>query len=65
MGDHHVVGAEFLRRGCDEAVVMGVAAATTLAAGHRALARAYLDFGRSDALEYLGNLNGFEPGAGD
>lgn len=60
-----VVGADLLRRGCDEAVIMGVAAATALAAGHRVLARAYLDFGRSDALEYLQNLNGFEPGAND
>ena len=51
-----------LRSGCDEAVVVGVAAATARAAGHRALARAYLDFGRSDALEHLRNLNGFEPG---
>jgi hypothetical protein len=60
-----VVGTDLLGRGCDEAVVMGVAAATALAAGHRALARAHLDFGRSDALEYLRNLNGFEPGAND
>jgi hypothetical protein len=60
-----VIGAELLRRGCPEAVVMGVAAATALAAGHRVLARAYIDFGRPDALEYLRNLNGFEPGQGD
>jgi len=39
-----VVGTDLLRRGCDEAFVMGVAAATALAAGHRALARAYFDF---------------------
>jgi hypothetical protein len=58
-----VVGTDLLRRGCDEAVVMGVAAATALATGHRELARAYRDFGRSDALDYLRNLNGFEPGA--
>lgn len=60
-----VIGAELLRRGCQEAVVMGVAAATALAAGHRVLARAYMDFGRCDALEYLRNLNGFEPGRAD
>lgn len=60
-----VVGADLLKRGCDEAVVMGVAAATALAAGHRVLARAYLELGRTDALEYLRNLNGFEPGASD
>jgi hypothetical protein len=59
------VGADFLRRGCGEAVVMGVAAATAIAAGHRVLARAYIEFGRDDALEYLHNLNGFEPGAAD
>ncbi|MFC4312384.1 hypothetical protein ACFPN2_25095 [Steroidobacter flavus] len=60
-----VIGADLLRRGCGEAVVMGVAAATALAAGHRVLARAYLDFGRSDALEYLRSLNGYEPGPDD
>jgi hypothetical protein len=44
---------------------MGVAAATALAAGHRILARAYIEFGRSDALQYLHDLNGFEPGPED
>jgi hypothetical protein len=44
---------------------MGVAAVTALAAGHRVLARALLELGRDDALEYLRNLNGFEPGASD
>lgn len=43
-----VIGAELLRRGRSEAVVMG-AAATALAPGHR-------------VLEYLRDLNGFEPG---
>lgn len=41
-----VTGANLVKRGCPEVVVMGVAAATALAAGHRVLARAYLDFGR-------------------
>jgi hypothetical protein len=57
-----VIGSQLLRRGCREAAVMGIAAATALAAGHRVLARAYIDFGRADALEYLHGLNGFEPG---
>lgn len=60
-----VIGAELMRRGCSEATVMGVAATTALAAGHRTLARAYLEFGRDEALEYLRNLNGFEPGPDD
>lgn len=60
-----VIGAELLRRGCSEAVVTGGAASTALAAGHRVLARGYLDFGRSDALDYLRNLNGYEPGPED
>ena len=59
------IGAELMRRGCSEAAVMGVAATTALAAGHRTLARAYLEFGREDALDYLRNLNGFEPGPND
>ena len=58
-----VIGATLLRPGCPEADVMGVAAVTALAAGHRVLARAYLDFSRSDALDYLRHLNGFAPGA--
>ncbi len=45
-----VLCAERTSRGCSEATVMGVAAVTALAAGHRTLARAYLDFGRDDAL---------------
>jgi hypothetical protein len=60
-----VIGAELMDRGCGEAAVMGVTAMTALAAGHRTLARAYLEFGRDDALEYLRNLNGFEPGPED
>lgn len=60
-----VIGAGLLRRGCGEEAVMAVAAATALEAGHRVLARAYLEFQRSDALEYLKNLNGFEPGPAD
>jgi hypothetical protein len=44
---------------------MCVAAAIAVAAGHRVLARAYLDFGRSEALDYLRQLNGFEPSAID
>lgn len=44
---------------------MGVAAAIALAAGHRVLARAYLEIGHTEALEYLHNLNGFEPGPGE
>lgn len=59
------VGGDLLRRGCSEAVLIGVAAATALAAGHRVLARAYLDFGRREALEFLRDLNGFEPGPDD
>jgi hypothetical protein len=60
-----VIGTEQLRRGCGEAVVMGVAAATALAAGHRVLARAYIEFGRVDASAYLSNLNGFSPSPAD
>ena len=60
-----VVGLQLLLGGCREAAVMGIAAATALAAGHRVLARAYIDFGRADALEYLHRLNGFEPGQAD
>jgi hypothetical protein len=60
-----VIGTDLLRRGCNEAVVMGAAAATALAAGHRVLARAYIDFGRSDALDYLLDLNGYEPSPSD
>jgi hypothetical protein len=60
-----VIGAEQLSRGCSEAVVRGVAATTALAAGHRVLARAYLEFGRTDALDYLQSLNGYEPGPND
>jgi hypothetical protein len=60
-----VIGAEKLRRGGDEAFVMGVCAATALAAGHRILARAYLELGRDDALSYLRELNGFEPSEHD
>jgi hypothetical protein len=60
-----VIGAELMRRGCSEATVMGVAATTALAAGHRTLARAYIELNREDALEYLRNLNGFEPGPHD
>ena len=65
LGKLPVIGAELLRQGCSEVVVMGVAAATALAAGHRVLARAYLDFGRRDALDYLRSLNGYEPGPND
>jgi hypothetical protein len=60
-----VIGTEHLRRGCTEAVVMGVAATTALAGGHRVLARAYIEFGRVDAVEYLRNLNGFTPSPAD
>jgi hypothetical protein len=60
-----VIGTEQLRRGCSEAVVMEVAAATALAGGHRVLARAYIEFGRADALAYLSNLNGFTPSPAD
>lgn len=60
-----VIGAERLKRGTAEHVVMGVAAAIALAAGHRILARAYLEFGRDDAILYLADLCGFEPGASD
>lgn len=59
------IGASLLNRACSEATVMGVAAMTALTAGHRTLARAYLEFGREDAVEYLRNLNGFEPGPDD
>jgi hypothetical protein len=60
-----VIGTEQLRRGCSENVVMGVAAATALAGGHRVLARAYAEFGRADAMDYLSNLNGFTPSPAD
>jgi hypothetical protein len=60
-----VIGAERLKRGVAEHVVMGVTAAIALAAGHRVLARAYLEFGRDDALTYLKDLCGFEPGRDD
>ena len=60
-----VIGAERIKPGSAEPVVMGVAAAIALAAGHRVLARAYLEFGRDDALPYLKDLCGFEPGASD
>jgi hypothetical protein len=60
-----IIGSSLLRRGCGEEAVMAVAAATALEAGHRVLARAYLEFQRSDALEYLKDLNGFEPGPAD
>jgi hypothetical protein len=60
-----VIGAEGLKRGTAEHVVMGVVAAIALAAGHRVLARAYLEFGRDDAMPYLKELCGFEPGASD
>jgi hypothetical protein len=60
-----VIGTELLRRGCDEAVVMRVAAATALAGGHRVFARAYADFGCADALDYLSNLNGFTESPAD
>lgn len=60
-----VIGTEKIRRGCDETLVMGIAASTALAAGHRVLARTYLELGRVDALKYLRELNGFEPGEHD
>jgi len=44
---------------------MGLAAAMALDAGHRVLARAYLELTRADALSYLNELNGFEPGEND
>jgi hypothetical protein len=56
-----VAGVQRLRRGCAEHLIMGVTAATALTAGHRVLARAYLDFARSAALAYLHELNGFKP----
>jgi hypothetical protein len=56
-----VDGTELIRRGCHENLVIGIAASTALAAGHRVLARAYLELGRVDALKYLRELNGFEP----
>jgi len=60
-----VIGAELLRRGDSEECVMGVAAAIALEAGHRTLARAYLELTRDDAVSYLHELNGFQPGAND
>ncbi len=59
------IGVDKIRRGCDEAVLMGVCALVALAAGHRVLARTYLELGRTDALKYLHELNGFEPGEHD
>lgn len=60
-----VLGTERMRRGCTETLMRGIAATAALAAGHRVLARAYLEFGRSDALSYLHDLNGFRPGPHD
>lgn len=60
-----VIGVDLSQRGCPDADVTGIAAAIALAAGHRVLARAYLDFGRREALDYLRELNGFEPTAND
>ena len=56
-----VIGVDLAQQGCPEADVIRVAAAIALAAGHRVLARAYLDFDRSEALDYLRQRNGFEP----
>jgi hypothetical protein len=53
-----VIGTELLRRGCGERDVMGVAAATAVAGGHRLLAQAYIELGCCDALSYLNRLNG-------
>ena len=55
-----VIGTEKMCRGCDETLVMGISASAALAAGHRVLARAYLELGRVDALSYLRELSGFE-----
>ena len=60
-----IIGAEKLRHGCSEEVIMGVAASCALAVGRRVLGRAYLDFQRADALVYLRDLNGFEASAND
>jgi hypothetical protein len=60
-----IIGVNLAQKGCPETDVMGVAAAIALAAGHRVLARAYLEFDRSEALDYLRQLNGFEPTAND
>jgi hypothetical protein len=60
-----VIGAQMLKRGAAEHVVMGVTAAIALEAGHRSLARAYLEMTREYALSFLGELTGFEPGPND
>jgi hypothetical protein len=60
-----VIGAKLLERGDSEESVMSLAAAMALEAGHRALARANLELTRADALGYLNELNGFEPGPND
>jgi hypothetical protein len=44
---------------------MGVAASIALEAGHRTLARAYLELTREHASSYLNELTGFEPGVND
>jgi hypothetical protein len=59
------IGTDLMRRGCSQEVLMGIAAATALAAGNRVLARAYLEFGRAAALSFLRELNGYEPGPVD
>lgn len=56
-----IVGGERLRRGRSSGAVMAVAAASALSAGHSILARAYLEFGREEALKFLEELNGFKP----
>jgi hypothetical protein len=60
-----IIGVELLWLGCAEEALMGVVAAAALAAGHRVLARAYVELGRADALEYLSNLNGYTGGPAD
>jgi hypothetical protein len=55
------LGYSLIRRGCPEEEVMGIAAATAIATGHRLLARAYLEFNKQGATTYLHGLYGYEP----
>jgi hypothetical protein len=60
-----VLGVQKLRRRCSQYLVMGIAAVTALAAGHRLLARSYLDFDRDAALVYLEREYGYVPNKDD
>ncbi len=63
--DNVAIGVKLLWRGCAEEESMGVVTVAALAAGHRVLARAYVELGRAGALDYLSNLNGYTEGPAD